>query len=691
MVTNHSSSNYSWFHPPQHAIDNYEKIASKVIFPIRPPETQPSGTPPLNIKCGPLLRFIAMKEKEASNIYQASVLIVTDDRTSDYSRAPQFEFRVGPSTQTKSRRGSTINGDIEAEKIFQEENYTFWRFYLKIAMKPYELKIVYSINYDPAHLFTFYVPAIDQTMNIMTHSCNGFSLAVDTKTFKGSMWLDVLREHEQKHYHVMLGGGDQIYCDSVKIFGGENIGKWAKGHNKIRKLQTKFTDEFENELNHYYLEHYIAWFGQGYWKGANSSTLQSLLPVAFAQIPSINIFDDHDIIDGYGSYHNHTMSSPVFQGIGKVAFKYYSLFQQQVSLDEDLTKEPSFILSPHKGPYIHQQSRSIYARLGKEVAFYGLDCRTERKHNQICTTPTYARFFQRIETEIKESNGEIKHLLLMLGVPIAYPRLVWLEWILSSRLVAPIKWLSKKGIILKGFVNEFDGSVELLDDLDDHWCARNHKTERNWFVKELQLLTERTGTRITILSGDVHLCAIGKFYSKDSKTASNPATDSKFMLNVITSAIVNTPPPNALATLMQKRSKIHHFTKDTDEDLENIFKLDVDSTKRNTTKFMNRRNWCSIVKVDELDIKLKTKPSGPVWSSFIGSSNTSNINENNIKEGIYINSPGSGSSTVEYPIFKDSLSIQLHVEKDRTDVKANTAVYEVIVPALHSNSKEKQQ
>lgn len=28
--------------------------------------------------------------------------------------------------------------------------------------------------------------------------------------------------------------------------------------------------------------------------------------------------------------------------------------------------------------------------------------------------------------------------------------------------------------------DRYSGGVELLDDLDDHWTARSHKSERNW-------------------------------------------------------------------------------------------------------------------------------------------------------------------------------------------------------------------
>ena len=62
----------------------------------------------------------------------------------------------------------------------------------------------------------------------------------------------------------------------------------------------------------------------------------------------------------------------------------------------------------------------------------------------------------------------------------------------------PVKALSRAGM-LGGFLNKFDGGVEILDDLDDHWTAKNHKEERNYFIQELQELASEKSVRVTIL------------------------------------------------------------------------------------------------------------------------------------------------------------------------------------------------
>ena len=59
-------------------------------------------------------------------------------------------------------------------------------------------------------------------------------------------------------------------------------------------------------------------------------------------------------------------------------------------------------------------------------------------------------------------------------------------------------------------------------------------------------------------SGDVHLAAIGQFYS-NPKLHIPKDRDHRYMPNVISSAIVNTPPPEMMGDILNKRNKVHHL------------------------------------------------------------------------------------------------------------------------------------
>lgn len=66
------------------------------------------------------------------------------------------------------------------------------------------------------------------------------------------------------------------------------------------------------------------------------------------------------------------------------------------------------------------------------------------------------------------------------------------------------------------------------------------------------------------------------------------------MANVISSAIVNTPPPNNMADILNRRNKTHHLDNETDEDMIPMFTHDVNGKLRNNKRLLPRRNWCSI-------------------------------------------------------------------------------------------------
>lgn len=87
------------------------------------------------------------------------------------------------------------------------------------------------------------------------------------------------------------------------------------------------------------------------------------------------------------------------------------------------------------------------------------------------------------------------------------------------------------------------------------------------------------------------------------------------MPNIISSAIVNTPPPDALADLLNKRNKVHHLDDVTDEDMIPIFTHDVTGKPRNNKRLLNRRNWCAI---REYNPEL-TPPPTPEASPYDGS------------------------------------------------------------------------
>jgi hypothetical protein len=329
------------------------------------PMAQTSFSPPLYLKCGPLLRYTGLRRDNSNpgkerEIWRGSVMIVTIDGESSYTKPPTLRLfkqpmdilppppqevdeldpayvdpiegqhkvsRTGKTLYVKavdeiaededlsrieddtgifsqSRNISSANGsgarstrihkkdgeklgkfrEIPGVRLYAERGVTFWRFNLEIELGSSQTRVAYRINHGPA--IGFWVPAKGESMNIMFHSCNGFSVSVDSHQFCGPdpMWRDVLNTHQNRPFHVMLGGGDQIYNDAAM---SQTIlfKQWTETKNPMQKHNASFTLDMQNELEQFYLDRYSMWFSQGLFGMANS------------QIPMVNIWDDHDIID----------------------------------------------------------------------------------------------------------------------------------------------------------------------------------------------------------------------------------------------------------------------------------------------------------------------------------------------------------------------------------------------------------
>lgn len=185
-----------------------------------------------------------------------------------------------PNDRTRGKNGE-LQGKFAQVKGFRlhadpSRDVTFWRFNIEIELTDKQEHVAYRINRGPA--IGFWVPARGQSMNIMFHSCNGFSLSVDPNHFSGPdpLWRDVLNTHQTQPFHVMIGGGDQLYNDKVTVE-TELFQDWLHIRNPHEKRKHPFSPEMKAELETFYLERYCLWFSQGLFGLANS------------QIPMVNI------------------------------------------------------------------------------------------------------------------------------------------------------------------------------------------------------------------------------------------------------------------------------------------------------------------------------------------------------------------------------------------------------------------
>ncbi|POS88261.1 hypothetical protein EPUL_000994 [Erysiphe pulchra] len=463
--------------------------------------------------------------------------------------------------------------EVRGFRLHCEQGMTFWRFNFEIELRENQQRIAYRINRGPAS--GFWVPPRGQAMNIIYHNSNSFSRGVNPDQFCGPdpMWRDILNTHQTQPFHVMIGGGNQICNDDVTHV-SPLFKSWLNMHQSLKERHL-FSSELQQELEAFYLNRYCMWFSQG------------IFALAVSQIPSVNIFGDHDIIDGFGSHSDQYMCSPVMSGLGAVAFKYYMLFQHQSSIDEGEDTESSWILGVRPGPYIKELSRTIFTRLGRTVAFLGLDCYTERTSEEVISLETTQKIFARLMKEVVR--GDTRHLLVSMGVP-DFNLQSALSDKKNSKMFQPIKSLGRKGSLKKRI--SISGE-QIQDEFDENRIMCNMRDERIRLIQALQDLAFTKSIRITILRGDVKLGAIGLLYSNRKLGISNDR-DFRYMPTVISSAIVDAPVPDQATDLLDKKSKVRQIDADTNEDIIPIFTHDVDNIPRNNQRLLNRRNWCSI-------------------------------------------------------------------------------------------------
>ncbi|PFH57086.1 hypothetical protein XA68_15523 [Ophiocordyceps unilateralis] len=662
------------------------------------------------IVCGPLLNYRRMDEER----WYGSVLVVVKGGGSRVVYQPALTLRRVGVVKRQQSDGSDDDDDdddhvvIDGRRLYSDRRVTFWAFDLIVPLEADEVKYEYRLpdmkfaSRHKPHVNAFFVPAVNESMRIMFHSCNGFSVGTDEAAFSGApLWNDVLRQHARAPFHVMLGGGDQIYNDGIRVNGP--LRRWTDIGNPKKRGEYPFSEKLRAECDDYYLENYLRWYDS------------EPFGIANGQIPQINIWDDHDIIDGFGSYVDHFMRCDVFRGIGGTAHKYYLLFQHHMpppastytsDYDEDgSSPDPNqiidtfvaparpgeeYIIGHEPGPYVAEHSYNIYCRLGARVALVGIDARTERTRHQVNYPETYDLIFQRLRDELRAAEGSsrpIKHLILLLGIPIAYPRLTWLENVLRSPIIGPIKFLNRRFGLGGGLFNHFDGSVDLLDDLDDHYTARTHKRERAELMAQLQALAADFSVRVTILGGDVHLAALGRFYANPKLNVA-VEHDNRYMANIISSAIVNKPPPPAVANLLARRNKIHHLDRDTDETLLNLFQQDPNHNNK-TANFnrctMPSRNFATLMENSPNNEPLANGDAQasnglqPPSDSFAGRHGHSPLHEGEVGAGTKhkaarLETQGRGND--------GSLDVCINVEIDQHDPEGKTQGYGLTVPLL---------
>lgn len=393
--------------------------------------------------------------------------------------------------------GARITRCINIAKIpFESPTLSVWRIDIAVPMAQAAICCTYKITGVQG---CFWVPKINTAPQMAYASCNGFSNPKLMKQVdrKYDRWEHLASKHKVSPYNLLLLGGDQVYSDeiwkSVKA-----LEEWTDLPIGQR-VTAVWTKSLNDAVDAFFCNLYLTRWTQPEVHGV----LQA--------IPSIMMWDDHDIFDGWGSYPAALHNCPVYQGLFKVATNYFHALQQQLAVGE---RHPSVLQN--------QTAYTVGFRNMGNVALLVMDLRFERKPEpeQIVSPLNWDAIFAWLEAE--ETPG---HLVVMSSIPVAYLDLNLIENLL--------------GIL--------PGQPELEDDLRDHWRSTPHMQERLRLIHRLFKYSESKRRRITILSGDVHVGAACAIESSRSQNAGN----ANVMNQLISTGIVHPAPPSLVRYVLE--------------------------------------------------------------------------------------------------------------------------------------------
>lgn len=427
-----------------------------------------------------------------------------------------------------------------------------WRLDMRVQQSDIDLRIDYSLGGQSG---TFHVPRKGQAPRIAYSSCSGVS---DVKHLRSlgkryaERWVNLAQAHEQAKYNLLIMGGDQIYSDELLQTQGP-LNDWYRMFSWNRD-DAKWTEEMEAQADEFFANVYPRHWSQ-----------PEVLDI-LKSVPTLMMWDDHDIIDGWGSYPQALHESPVHQGLFRVATSYFRIYQQQIGENE---RRPGAI-----------------TRKGYSFAFRGLgnlaivvpDLRYERSPDikyksgklkqptQIMSQKSIGEMFRWIEDL---SSGGHSHLLFVSSVPVSFVSLALLE--------ALIGWIP--------------GEIGPEDDFRDHWRHQPHKNERKQLINGLLDFAKGKTCKVTIVSGDVHVAAASVIRSTNSKHGDRGA---EVIHQLISTGIVH-PPLHPLAI-----SSLEAITSDRE-------RIDTDLTAETQPIgydgkcLIASRNWLSIEPDDKTD------------------------------------------------------------------------------------------
>lgn len=295
---------------------------------------------------------------------------------------------------------------------------------------------------------------------------------------RNAMWARLADRHRAAPLSILLQGGDQIYADEA-----------THGHPLSEDWPLSVPDAPDETALADLRDHLRRRFAERYILALGSAPCVTLM----AQVPTLAIWDDHDICDGWGSLPDDRIGSAVGQTLFQVAREMCLIFQMG-AVEADL---PDLCLTP--------DGISLgWMRKLPGVTLVAPDLRSERTMQQVMGDAGWAG--------VAAATPDPGHVFVVSSVPLLGPRLSLIE----------------------GFVRWLPGIQKYEDDLRDQWQSHAHRDEWRRMLRET--LRFHGSGPVTVLSGEIHLATRGEMAVGDGK-----------IHQLVASGIAHRAPPKGFA------------------------------------------------------------------------------------------------------------------------------------------------
>jgi hypothetical protein len=404
-------------------------------------------------------------------------------------------------------------------------DHHIWRWDFAVPRGDFDSRIGYGFPGRDRWYLT--VPGRGSPPRMAYVACNGVedeALLKELNLPRNARWGHLNGVHRSEPFHLLFQGGDQLYADGLWR-DCATFREWLAKPARER-WACPFTPEMAAEADAFFFQRYCA-----LWRYAEIAAVLST-------VPSIMMWDDHDIFDGWGSHPEDRRCSPVYQGIYAAARRHFALFQLGLTPD-DL---PDCFWGARAGNFAQG------FKVG-EIGILVLDLRSERTQSRVLSEATWAE----LPGWLDRLSGCCQ-LLVMSSVPMVFANLHAVEKIM----------------------NIWPGQAKLEDDLRDQWRSYVHQDEWQRLLDLLGAFSGHTGAAVTVLSGEVHLGHAGVVRGPGYR-----------IMQLTSSGIVHPPPPKMFIEVLERLAR-------GTEQIRDGSTLELPVFPETGKRFIRARNWLAL-------------------------------------------------------------------------------------------------